>query len=654
MKHIFILSLLTLTTVIASAQTFNYNDEILWSNNPTLHDVHKPYDSSSAVGILDDRKIEYVNEKDNVVVYEHDHFIVKVMNDNGIESYNKIYVPVYENASVQDIKARTITPSGKIIQLDTNNIKDAEEDNQKYRLFALEGLEKGAEVEYAYTIKRNLFLFGSETFQRTHIPYLHAKFALITPSYLKFDAKGYNGFMVSPDSVINERRIIVGYSNDIDAIEDEKYAQTDPYMQRVDYKLSYNLNKNANVRLYTWKEYAQKTFDYYTTRSQKEDKALTNFVSKIPVQQNAAEAQKILSVEDYLKNYININKDIIGDGADNIESIIKNKASNNDGIVRLFAGIFDKLSVNYQIVFPGTRTGYTIDENLENWNRANDVLFYFPPTGKFISPTAMDLRYPYIPYDYTETRGLFLKGTVIGDFKTAIGSFANIPVEPFDQSALNLEADIHFNDDLDTAIMNVKEIYKGYGAEGYRPIYNFLTPDKQDEANKEIIKENTESENISNVKIENKNFTDFFDNKPLIISADVKGTELIERAGNKILFKIGAVIGPQEQMYQEKPRKLPVELPFPHSLNRTIILNIPDGYSIKNPDDLKMNIGFKENDIITMGFVSSYSIADNIVTITINETYREIKYPLSEFDDFKKVINASADFNKVVLVLEKK
>jgi hypothetical protein len=35
------------------------------------------------------------------------------------------------------------------------------------------------------------------------------------------------------------------------------------------------------------------------------------------------------------------------------------------------------------------------------------------------------------------------------------------------------------------------------------------------------------------------------------------------------------------------------------------------------------------------------------------EQYRRIIYPLAEYEDFKKVINASADFNKIVLVLEK-
>ena len=57
---------------------------------------------------------------------------------------------------------------------------------------------------------------------------------------------------------------------------------------------------------------------------------------------------------------------------------------------------------------------------------------------------------------------------------------------------------------------------------------------------------------------------------------------------------------------------------------------------------------------MTMGFVSNYEVAGNQVIIHIYETYKRTQYPLSQFEDFKKVINASADFNKVVLVLEKK
>ena len=120
-----------------------------------------------------------------------------------------------------------------------------------------------------------------------------------------------------------------------------------------------------------------------------------------------------------------------------------------------------------------------------------------------------------------------------------------------------------------------------------------------------------------------------------------------------MLLKIGEIIGPQEQMYQEKPRRLPVELPYPHSLNRKITFEIPNGYKVKNLNDINIDIEHKDGNEATMGFTSSYTQSGNIVTINVAESYKKLKYPLAQFEDFRKVINASADFNKIVLVLEK-
>jgi hypothetical protein len=120
-----------------------------------------------------------------------------------------------------------------------------------------------------------------------------------------------------------------------------------------------------------------------------------------------------------------------------------------------------------------------------------------------------------------------------------------------------------------------------------------------------------------------------------------------------VLLKIGEIIGPQVEMYQVKPRQLPIELPYPHVLNRIITLEIPKGYRIKNLTDLNISIEHKDDNEMTMGFVSGYQQSGDVVTINIYETYKKMSYPISQFEDFKKVINASADFNKVVLVLEK-
>lgn len=82
-------------------------------------------------------------------------------------------------------------------------------------------------------------------------------------------------------------------------------------------------------------------------------------------------------------------------------------------------------------------------------------------------------------------------------------------------------------------------------------------------------------------------------------------------------------------------------------------MEIPAGYRVRNIEDLKINKIFKEENEVTMGFESSVELNGNVVTINIFEQYRKIRYPMDQIDPFKDIINAAADFNKLVLVLEK-
>jgi hypothetical protein len=67
-----------------------------------------------------------------------------------------------------------------------------------------------------------------------------------------------------------------------------------------------------------------------------------------------------------------------------------------------------------------------------------------------------------------------------------------------------------------------------------------------------------------------------------------------------------------------------------------------------------MKIECDSNGTTSMGFVSSYKLEGSQLVITVNEYYKYVSYPLGRFEDFRKVINASADFNKITLILEKK
>ena len=55
-----------------------------------------------------------------------------------------------------------------------------------------------------------------------------------------------------------------------------------------------------------------------------------------------------------------------------------------------------------------------------------------------------------------------------------------------------------------------------------------------------------------------------------------------------------------------------------------------------------------------MAFVCTYELKGNVLKVIIDEQYNRFFYPLKNYEAFKKIINSSADFNKLVLVLDKK
>lgn len=648
MKRIYI-PVIAVGLIISSAC---HAQSTAWEAKPVIHNAAAAFSKESAVILLDERVHEYkTNDKKELYIQVNSHRLVKVMDDKGVEMFNRIYIPYGMNTEIFDLKARTIQPDGKVVDLPSEKILDVEEEGKRYKKFALEGVEKNSEIEYSYKLVKGANYFGLEVFQYSSVPFQKVSFELFAPEHLLFSVKGSAGFTVSKDTVENGKRVIRVQGANLPGLEEEKYGETGPYSSNIQYKLSYNLSRDKDVRLFTWNELAKRIYSNYTTFTEKELKAAGDFVKKAGISESAEEEQKIIALEDYIKQNINSDKDAVGEDADKIEKLVKTKVASETGIISLFLACFEKLGIKYQLVYPGKRDELPLEEDFENYRLTDDFIFYFPGTGNFVAPVASAMRYPFIPPYWSGTRGLFLKGTTIGTLKTAIASFDSIPMMAYEKNGTNMEVSLKMNSSMDQVLLHSKQILMGYSAMPYRPAFNLLPKDKLEEFTKDVIKSISKSDNITNIKTEHTAYIESSTGKPLIIEADIESPELIEKAGNRYLLKIGDVIGPQEEMYQEKPRKLPVIIQYPHMLDREITFTIPDGYEIKNLSDINITVTDGPQ---TMGFVSSYTLKGNELKILVHEFYKVTSYPLSMFEEFRKVINASADFNKVVLILVKK
>ncbi|HEX3933828.1 MAG TPA: DUF3857 domain-containing protein, partial [Puia sp.] len=324
----------------------------VWNPQPSLHPIDAQYAKESAVVLMDERRMEYVDEpKNEVGLYRTLHRIVRLNDDNGIESFNKIYLGVTDNSDIVDIRARTILPSGRIIEVDKRNIKDLkEEDGNMYKIFAMEGLEKGCEVEYYYTFRRSAVFFGREQVQGG-FPVLDARVEILAPERLGFQIKGYNCAPEVVDTLLNGKRRFSTELKNIRGVEKEKYAAYEANLERVEYKLSYNSAvSNGNVRLFTWNELAKRIYNLYSTYSEGELKKTDELIRRNGWDKLATEPEKIVAVENVLKKKFATREDISSDDAENIEWIIKNSIASNRGIIRLYGAIYKKLGIDQQMV----------------------------------------------------------------------------------------------------------------------------------------------------------------------------------------------------------------------------------------------------------------------------------------------------------------
>lgn len=622
--------------------------------------VVKGEDEKSPVVILKDKRvIEYIYEpiansqNQDVVVYRTHHKIILVNTDEAIDQYNKVYIQIEDPNSLIDIKARSISKSGKVTTFDKNNLKEMknEEESSLFKIFAIEGLEVGSEIEYIYTVKRSLALWGREYMQFGN-PARNLELTIISPENLEFDAKGYNDVPAISDTVLNEKRILSLVVDSVPAAVDEEYAVYEANLKRVDYKLAYN-HEAGKSRLFTWSNAAQRIYTLNCVFTPTELAKVKKLVKSQKFGSNKDEEAKIKAIENYIKSNFVIRKGASEDFI-LVDKIIANKYGDETGLVRLFEAILDEMKIDHRIVMTSDRSDVRFDGKFDSWKYLDNTVFYFPTTDKYLAPTVMELRYGMIPFYWTNNEGLFIKKVKIGETETAVSEVKFIPAMSSDKSMDNIYADITINDDMENVNIHMKRTIGGFNAVMFQPFYSRIDAEKQKELNDELLQMISKDAEISNVKVQNTDPNESLAEKPFIIEGDMKLSSLIEKAGNKYFFKVGDVIGRQSELYSEKKRSNPVENDFNRIYMREIRVKIPAGYTFKNLDDIKKNVAYDFDNAKAVGFISDYKVDGDMLVININEYYNRIDLPITMYEDFRKVINAAADFNKVVLILEKK
>ena len=653
MKNLLLKSVATVLVAFGfhSANAQDFHKAYSWDSTSTLTEIDSILLLEPSVILKNHITYDYYYDPEynrSLVEIYSIHRRIKLNTDDAIESYNRVYIPLNNSIELIEAKARVIKANGEIITLDEDNIKSSEDlgEEGKFKFFAIEGIEKGSEIEYIIHLKNVPSLNGKTITLQSDEWRLDNTLQIFAPSNLEFAFKSLNGFpQVKLDTNYGDTTAYVIHIDTLEPIYYEDFSAYNASLTKVLFKLERN---NYNKDLVNYGDVAENYWNNaHPELGKSTEKLLKKIMSKeIMVEDDWKEIDKIRAVESYIKT------NIIATGQANtseIEDAILNKYTTEMGITKLFCAFFDILEIEYQLGFTSNRLDLKFDQEFESYSFLEEEFMYFPKISKFLCPNEPFYRVGLLPAVYTDNYGLFIKNVTVGDYSSAVGKIEYIPAEPAETTQNLIDVQIDLNEDLFEPTINLTREFTGYTAADIQPIYQLMDQEDQESLNRELMKLPGETAEVIEYEVLNTEPADI-NVKPLVYKGQIKYPELIQKAGDKLLLKVGELIGPQSALYDEHERKLGVENDHNRIYERTITIKIPEGYTIENIDDLNVDIKELNN---TALFVSSYEFTDQTLTVNVSEYYTQIAYPLSDYEAYRTVINAAANFNKIVLVIKK-
>jgi len=678
--------LLSTATLTVSAQKKLYLSQNPrweeWADSPRVHAVPPEYASQPAVILMDDNTLDYRMEGGQVVKHTTHHRLIKVLDQRGVEEFDELTIPLEHGTRVPQIKARVISPDGKIRYFNFERGYYYTDSKGRYTfMWPLDGVEKGAEVEYLVKeISRN-DNFGRVTVQST-LPVATSRFRLSYPKNMELETRSFNGFpTVKPELTDNRMKYRVEFSN-IPPLMPEKESFYDLRTMAMEYRISYFLNENGEkIKRNTFDSLAHKIHYENYNFTTGDLAAVNEFLRDLDVRPFGNEEENIRKIENGIKGKITLypyvdfeeRKEVLAtstmrsmsvyaagydDEKSTLDTVISKGAGSYRSYLKLFAACLTQAGIRHEIGWGWDRTHYRRDLNFESWMGLNQTLIYFPDQKKYLAPTEIYMRYPVIPAEVAGSKGVFNAIPPRGKVTGRLYHIHNINPLPAKENHHDITASVSFNKTMDAKV-DVAHEWSGYPSAGIREALPFVRKENMKEYVTDLVEITDNPEDVTSYSFTNDDPATAA-GKPLTLYASVNSTTLVNKANSRYLVNVGKLIGKQETLFDEKKRTLPVDINYPHSYHYTITINIPKGYKIANPDAARISADYLNGDLEkVINFSSDYKlIRDNRngdrLVITVRESYSQIHFPLVEYQRYRKVFDAAADFNNLALVMVRK
>lgn len=649
MKKIFLLFLLFSPSLLfAQTEYGSYN----WDTFPPVNSPDTVKAVNGASLLMERRIFEmYLNAEEyfeELFVY---HRKLKIESHDALSGFNKIYISLKDVIEIVDIEARFISPTGKITNLPKESIKQIDNMDNKgdYKTFAVEGAEIGGQIEYYYILRRK-FDPSTGYYLQEQFPKSNVETIFVYPSKMEYVIKSYNGLPAfeteKDDQDKIHRRSFAPY---IPAAEEEPYSNYKADLMRFEYCFTHN-HYNSNLRKYSWNTSCENVYNNTFALSKDDISAAESLCKQILGKQTDTES-KVRTIENWIKTNITIDKDI--PAQTDLAEILKLKQANVSSAIRLFVGVLQAADVRFELVSTGDNTDRPFDPEFNCNNFLNEFLLYFPELDNYLTPDNQQYRMGIIPPNIQGQYGLFMRPFSYNkDIRKLAYQVRYIPVQDYKLNSDTLFIDLKLDEDEATVQASIKRVMTGELGLLFQSGIENLPDEKKKEVAEDVYRMSDQKSQVSKQELINADANSVAV-RPFIWKLELTAGNLIENAGNDLIFHLGETIGQQSELYQEKSRKLPISIGMLHNYFRRIVFEIPEGYQVANPENMDIDIELKNGDKIGCMFLSKATIKGNKLIVESTEYYTDENYPAERYDEFRQVINAAADFNKRTVLLKK-
>ncbi len=666
-KKVFFLFFIILSISKGYSQNYDFGEVSKEEVKQSLY----THDSTAPAVILHRGRESYFeyDTADGWVIITEMHERIKILTKEGLD-YGTKKISAYRKGrydeDVRRIEGKTYNfKNGKIQEekLRKESIFEREvNENWTEVSLAMPNIQVGSVVEWKYTLISPYKKIDDLEIQE-NIPLAHYSAKIRTPQFFHFKRirKGY--FKIEPNEYLKKRSMPISWAkrnsyggqtqannsgvmhmteliseyemNDIPALKEEPFVNnTENYRYKVVYELASIKYPNEQEKKFatTWEDVAKAIFKSERFGGQLEKtRFLKDDAEKIK-NSSPSNRERIYNAYNLIKHHLNWNGKSRKYTEQDLSKVYKEGSGNSAEINLILIALLREVGLKANPILISTRdNGLPLFPTIEGYNyviagvELNDELTLLDATEKMTVPNLLPRRV----YNWV---GRLVK-------ENGASQEVELYSKNIAQESTLIQAEL---DESGGIIGNLKRRFSALEALEYRQQNSGKTADER----ATLIADKHNLEDVYDLTIENLDSL----NEPILESFKFEIGTGVDQIGNKQYLTPLLFTRLSANPFKLDDRQFPVDFTNPFSINKTISIIIPKGYTIESiPEPLNIKM---PDDLGSFIYNVNVSGEGNILTATVRFAVNKSLIPIDMYPSLKEFYNqrVNKEMEKIVLV----